>query len=148
MYLFGKIILQNQGGKKMKKTIIITLTLLCLCFLAVSVNAADMVIKAGHSHSIEHPDTKGLELFKELVEEKTSGRIEVQIFPAGQLGNENEMLEQFKLGTLELTISGRCEQSNPKLAALGLPFLFRDYSHVEKVLYGPIGDMYADYAED
>jgi TRAP-type transport system periplasmic protein len=104
-------------------------------------------IKMGHGHSTSHPNHIGYLAFKEMVEGESDGRITVEIYPSNQLGNEEEMLQQLKVGTLQFTISGRFNVTAPKLEAFGLPFLFRDYTHVEQVLGGPIGEEYAKAAE-
>lgn len=109
-------------------------------------------IKIGHGHATTHPNHVGYIAFKEFVEKETNGRMKVDVFPSNQIGNEEEMLDQLKIGTLQFTISGRFQQTAPKLEAFGLPFLFRvlfrDYKHVEQVLMGPIGQEYAKPAEE
>ena len=66
--------------------------------------------------------------FAEEVNEKTDGRIQVKIFPNGQLGSENENLEQLQAGVIAMT-----KVSAPGLAtyneaynAFGLPYIFND----------------------
>ena len=107
-----------------------------------------MTLKLGHGHSPQHPDHLGLVYFKELVEKATNGRIKVEVFPSAQLGNESEMCEQTKLGTITGLIGARFEDMSPKLYATALPFIFRDYDHAERVLKGPTGQRYAAFTED
>ena len=66
--------------------------------------------------------------FAEEVNEKTNGRVQVKIFPNGQLGSENENLEQLQAGVIAMT-----KVSAPGLAtyneaynAFGLPYIFKD----------------------
>jgi tripartite ATP-independent transporter DctP family solute receptor len=135
--------------KKVKFSFVLLVMMLLFVFL-IGVQGAEKsyVIKTGHSHNITHPYQIGLNLFKEMVEKNSKGRIKVEIFPAEQLGTEDQMLEQLKLGSLQTGIMGRYETVNPRMAAFALPFLFRDYQHVEKVLAGPVGKLYASYAEE
>lgn len=64
--------------------------------------AAQTVVKLAHAVSTQDPYQYGSERFKELVEKGTGGRLQVQLFPAGQLGNEREIIEGVKLGTIEV----------------------------------------------
>jgi tripartite ATP-independent transporter DctP family solute receptor len=131
----------------MRKLLILSITILFICLLITPIQAEEIVLTAGHGHSIEHPYQIGYEHFKKIIEEETNGRIKVNIYPANQLGNEAEMTEQCKVGALDTVISGRFQATIPALEALGLPFLFRDYDHVERVFAGPIGQKYAEGAE-
>lgn len=129
-----------------KLSVFLLLTLVFLIMVNMSV-AAD-TIRIGHVVNESHPYHSGAELFKDIVETQTNGRIKVQINSNGQLGNEKEMLEMAKLGTIEGVLAGRYAGTNPKLEGLGLPFLFRDYEHAEKVLYSDIGEQFAQNAEN
>ena len=112
-----------------------------------SASAKTITIKVGHGHSIQHPVNQGFLLFKELVEKQTQGRMKVEVFPSSQLGNESEMAELCKLGTMQGVMFGRYEEMSPMMYAFTLPFLFKDFAHVERVLAGPAGDYIAWYTE-
>lgn len=103
--------------------------------------AKPIVLRVGHVLSEEHPYQLGLLKFKELVEQKTNGKVEVQVFPSSQLGNERDMLEGLKLGTLEMALTGTGVTQNyqKKLSLFSLPYIFRDSEHAYKVLDGPVG---------
>jgi len=137
--------------KSLKLTAILAVIAIILYGL-FGVNTASaqksMTLKMGHGHSILHPDHLGLVKFKELLQTRTNGRIKVEIFPSAQLGSEQEMCEQAKIGTITGLIGARFEEMSPKLYATSLPFLFRDYGHTEKVLKGPIGNYYASFTEE
>ena len=106
------------------------------------------VVKAGCLHGTEHIKYKGFAKMKEVLEEESDGRITMEIYPAGQLGTEPEMLDQLKMGTLHFTNSGAVRQFCPQLNAFALPFLLKDLDHIEAVLTGEIGQKYAKYAEE
>ena len=74
--------------------------------------------------------------FKEVLEEKTEGRYTVEIYPAGQLGGSRELMESLQIGNLELTIvtGSDINQFVPELAVQDLPYLFRDWQHVENFI--------------
>jgi C4-dicarboxylate-binding protein DctP len=80
--------------------------------------------------------------FKQLVEERTQGYYEVQIFPAQQLGSNQDEVEQTILGTIELTLQPAAILSLfvPKVMLLDFPFLWPPQEDVMwQVLDGPLG---------
>src|SRR6267378_4697938 len=76
------------------------------------------------------------------IETETGGRISLQMYPLMQLGGEKEMIEQAQLGALQLArISvGALGPVVDELNVFNLPFIFRDETHMRKVIDGPIGD--------
>ena len=100
---------------------------LLLVFGGVTGVAAQTVVKLAHAVSAQDPYQYGSERFKEYVEKGTSGRLQVQIFPAGQLGNEREIIEGVKLGTIEgLVASAPLAGFSTAFLLFDLPFLFSD----------------------
>jgi TRAP-type C4-dicarboxylate transport system substrate-binding protein len=81
------------------------------------------------------------EKFAEEVKARTGGAIEVQIFPSGQLGQEKEMFESMRLGSLELGfIPGNAiEAFEPSAGLFSLPYLFTSNAHVFAVEDGATG---------
>ena len=59
---------------------------------AGSANAADITFKLAHGASDKHPFHKLAELYKASVEKKTGGKVEVQLFPNRQLGDDIDVL--------------------------------------------------------
>lgn len=89
-----------------------------------------------------HTYNQGANKFAELVKERSKGRIEVRVYPDGQLGKgERELLEAIQAGTLDIYVGSTAPLSgfSPSMGILDIPFLFRDYAHVDKVLDGPNG---------
>lgn len=87
-----------------------------------------LVLTLAHGLSETHTVHIAMTEFAQQVEEKTDGRIKVQIFPNGQLGSENENMEQLMAGVLAMT-----KVSAPGLATyneayhtFGLPYIFDD----------------------
>jgi tripartite ATP-independent transporter DctP family solute receptor len=77
----------------------------------------------------------------EKVQEKSAGRMRVEIFPSEQLGNEKECIEALQLGYLAMTktSSAPMEGFVSQMQVFGIPYLFRDAEHFWKVCNGPIG---------
>jgi len=133
------------------KTLLTVITAIGLfANLAGSAFAADIVLKAAHNGSADHPFDDGYKKFKEVIEAATNGNVEVQIFPAEQLGTEEQVNEMLQLGTAALNITGSAAVSNwvPQAELFNLPFIFRDVDHMYQVLDGPVGDRIADAIED
>ncbi|WP_221038020.1 TRAP transporter substrate-binding protein [Gelria sp. Kuro-4] len=100
-----------------------------------------IVLKLGHVLNEASPFHKGAEEFARAVKEKSGGRLEVKIFPNGQLGNDRTLAEAMQMGTLDMEVAGSATLVGfvPRLQLFDLPFLFRDQQHAYKVLDGPIG---------
>ncbi|WP_126425411.1 TRAP transporter substrate-binding protein [Brevibacillus marinus] len=98
---------------------------------ALTLKSADVV-------SVTSPYTKGMEKLSELVSAETNGRITIKHFPAGQLGNDSQIVEGVKLGSIDIGMVGTI---NSKVTeALYLPFLFENSEHMNAVLKGEIGE--------
>ncbi|MGH7308733.1 MAG: TRAP transporter substrate-binding protein [Candidatus Rokuibacteriota bacterium] len=100
-----------------------------------------VVIKFSHNQQTITPPHKAAEMFKQMVEERTKGYYEVQIYPAQQLGGLRDQVEGVALGTIEVTQQTPPTISLfvPKVMVLDFPFLWTDEEAMWKVLDGPIG---------
>jgi len=106
-----------------------------------------VVIKYAVVGPDEHPYTIMATKFKELVEAKTNGQVQVTIFPNAQLGSEREMAEGVRMGTIQMTTvttDGTLPAWVPELQIFSLPYLFRDRDHAYKVMDGDIGKELGD----
>jgi len=104
--------------------------------------AADkIIIRVATGTAPDHPENVGSNKFKEIVEKKTNGRVEVHVHPAGQLGSQRDFVEALRSGTLEVTMVtlGFYSAYDPLLNIFELPYLFRDRDHAYRVVDGPIG---------
>lgn len=81
------------------------------------------------------------EKFKEIVEEKTNGAYQIEIYPDGKLGDEATLLESMAADELELGIvtSGPFVNFAPEMGVLDMPFLFSGNEEAHKVLDGEVG---------
>lgn len=84
---------------------------------------------------------RAAEQFAEKVKTDSGGKMIVRLYPSGQLGNERELIEGLKLGSIDLTVTGLAIIGwyAPEYGAFEVPFLWRDYDHVNLVWNGPIG---------
>lgn len=107
---------------------------------------AKTILKLGTSTQPTHIYNQAAEYFGKLVADRTGGDIEVQVFPASQLGSERDMVEGLQLGTLEMTLTSTGPMGNfvPQVKLFNLPFLFKDRESCYRVLDGEIGTQIAD----
>lgn len=106
-------------------------------------------IKLGHSDTVDNLLHVSLLNFKAYVEEKSEGRLKVDVYASEQLGSNAEMAEMVEMGSLDAMMLPQGQEANyaPKLNILGMPFLFSSYDDVYKVLDSEIGDeLIADLA--
>jgi C4-dicarboxylate-binding protein DctP len=105
---------------------------------------APIVIKFSHVVAVDTPKGKGAEHFKKLAEEKTKGRVKVEIYPNSTLFKDGEEMEALSLGSVQLLAP-----SVAKFGPLGvrefevfdLPYMFDDVADLHKVTEGPAGAM-------
>lgn len=106
-----------------------------------------IVFQFGHMNTEEDNIHKGLLSFKEAVEERTNGEIQIDIFPNGQLGENTEVLEQVRLGGNMMTqfSVGSLGEYVPNFDILLGPFLYEDWEQAQKLLKS---DLVAEWEED
>ena len=85
------------------KRILFVAALAASTALAAPAIAADVVLKIATVVSGDHPENVGAREIERLIEERSNGEIDVRIFTDGQLGNQRELVEQLREGTLEMT---------------------------------------------
>jgi tripartite ATP-independent transporter DctP family solute receptor len=105
-----------------------------------------VVIKLGNVQATADIVQTGLKRFADLVAERTKGQLQVQIFPASQLGTEQELLEGVQLGTIHMFegSSGSVGRFLPDLEAFAAPYVWRDTDHMLKTVRGPVGQGLAE----
>lgn len=97
--------------------------------------------QVGHVVTTDHSYHLALEKFAEEVDKNSDGKIKIEIFPSGQLGNERDLVEGLTMGTIDMALSnsGNLASFIDSYQVFDLPFLFRDNEHAHKVLDGEIG---------
>jgi C4-dicarboxylate-binding protein DctP len=103
---------------------------------------APIVIKFSHVVAVDTPKGKAAEYFKKLAEERTKGRVKVEVYPNSQLYKDKEEMEALQLGAVQMLA--------PSLAKFGplgvrefevfdLPYIFDNYAELHRITQGPIG---------
>ena len=124
-------------------------TLLQAAFVATAALSSTLVlaqnpiiIKFSHVGAPDTPKGKGAQRFKELAEQRSGGRVKVELYPNSQLYKDKEELEALQLGSVQMLA--------PSLAKFGplglkefevfdLPFLFKDTEAFRAITDGPLG---------
>ncbi|GAA4714962.1 TRAP transporter substrate-binding protein [Brevibacillus fulvus] len=101
------------------------------------------------THPPDYPTVIGDQKFADLVNERTNGRIKIEIFPSGQLGEEKAVLEQVQLGAIEFarTNAAPLAEFNEELSILSLPYIFDNDEHLWRFLEGEMGNKMLDDLE-
>lgn len=102
---------------------------------------AQTVIKLAHDQPETSTHHQAALRWKELVEERTNGEYEIQIFPASVLGSGTQMIEQTQAGAVEAFAlpTGWIAPFAPSVSVLDLPFLFPSREVTYQVVDGPVG---------
>ena len=127
----------------MKLVSVLTAACAALLFATASADAQQpIVIKFSHVVAVDTPKGKGAERFKQLAEERTKGRVKVEIYPNSSLFKDGEEMEALQLGSVQILA--------PSLAKFGplgvrdfevfdLPYIFDNYDELHKVTEGKVG---------
>jgi tripartite ATP-independent transporter DctP family solute receptor len=126
----------------MKKRILMGIILASFCFsvMAYAAPPPKYILKLGHVSASTYPYHLASERVAKEVLEKTKGEVDIKIFPSSQLGSSRDLAEGVQLGSVDIALVNTAvlAQFAPRIIILDLPFLFRDYEHVHKVLDGPL----------
>ena len=89
-----------------------------------------------------HPSVQMMERVAKQVREETGGSVEIQTFPAGQLGSSRDVIESTSSGAIQIVDEGAAQfgQFVPQFSILEAPYLWRDPQHVRRVLGSQIVD--------
>jgi tripartite ATP-independent transporter DctP family solute receptor len=97
--------------------------------------------RLGHQWAIDHPAAQGAVKVAEVLAQRSSGRLKIDVFPAGQLGTGKELDQQVSDDSLDFTIDGPGILGlwQKTLSIYEAPFVARDWNHVVKIMEGEWG---------
>ena len=89
-----------------------------------------------------HPNAISMRYLAERIGEVSGGLLDREVFTAGSVGGEDEIVESVSLGMIQIYMGATAPLVNyvPQLSIFDLPYLFKNRDHVDKVLWGPVGD--------
>ncbi len=145
----------------MNKMLQVMVVLLCFSSLVLFAGGAaetkstvvekrpEMILRYAEVNAVNDERAVASQLFADIINERTNGRIEIQVFPGAQLGDNKTVVQGLQLGSIDM-----CNEPPTNLKSLGvdvpyldvfsLPFLFRDEDHAIAVMDGSIGQKVID----
>lgn len=145
----------NSGGKKsMKKVLSSILAVAMFASLATacggsaggnaggSTEEKEFSIKIGDNWGATHPMAAALDnVFKKQIEEKSGGKIKVEVYHDGLLGDEAALWQAVRDGSVDFAVVGTpMNQEFSMMLISDWPFLYRNIEHAKMVWTGPIAD--------
>lgn len=120
---------------------------IALCFSILLVSCSDksadtpIVIKFPHVTAPATPKGQAAERLKQLVDERLGGRVIVEVYPSGQLLNDDDSLDALAFGEIQMIAVSlsKLDRLTHAFQVFDLPFLFRDLHAVEKFQATPDG---------
>ncbi len=117
-------------------------SVIALAFASIAFGQAPIVIKFSHVVAVNTPKGKAADYFKKIAEERTKGRVKIEVYPNSTLFKDGEEMDALQLGSVQMLA--------PSLAKFGplgvrdfevfdLPFMFDSYAELHKVTEGPEG---------
>ena len=102
--------------------------------------AQTTVLRWAENQAQSHPSAQMIERVAKDVKEKTSGRLEVQGFPGGQLGGSRDVVEAVSSGAITMTTEGAAllGQFVPQLSIIEAPYIWKDAAHMQRALNSPL----------
>ncbi len=136
-----KFMTQLSGDQLQKCSGIIICLILIGMLAGCEQSSNSHTLRLAHVLDTNSPVHKGMEHFREQLVALSGGKMKVEIYSGGQLGNERESLELLQLGSLDIAkvSSAVVENFVPEMGVFSLPYLFRDADHYWQVFNGEIG---------
>ena len=142
----------------MKKIILSVLMVTALFVLAACGSSSNggsgsssdkIVLKFGHHLSENHTLGKQADLFAQKISEKTDGRITVDVYANGQIGDQRDLIEGLKIGTVDMSLGDTAVVSNyyTPLGILDLPQMFETMEEGMEIVSGELGDVFKEEIE-
>ena len=130
-----------------KRSLLVSTTLAVfigtLSFTLATDAQAQQRLRVASNFPVEHTASKALEIFKRDLEAATKNELQVDVFPAMQLGGAGENTDQIRSGTIFAAITSIAYFTRivPDYEAVSLPFLFKSRDVAFKVIDGPVGQI-------
>ncbi len=104
--------------------------------------AAPIVIKFSHVTTADTPKGKGADQFRKLVEERTQGRVKVEVYPNSTLYKDKEELEALQLGAVQM-LAPSVSKFGPlgvrEFEVFDLPYIFDNTEEMHRITQGSLG---------
>lgn len=133
----------------MKKTVLWVLTAM-IFWGAFPARAEEYTIRVAFIGAESHGSYITLnEKFKKDIEEKTGGRVKVELYPNAQLGSDRQAIEGISIGTLEMAVVGGSSllTLDDRMTIMDLPFIFKTREAAHKAYDEFLTEEFNKYLE-
>lgn len=120
--------------------------LLASAACATAANACERTLRSSDTHPDGYPTVEAVKQMGKLLEEKTGGRLCIEVFHSAQLGEEKDSIEQTQFGVIDMdrVSLGPFNNIIPETQIPSLPYIFRSTDHMHKVMDGEVGQEILD----
>src|SRR5574341_1102372 len=134
------LVAEHKEGAVMRQFLGVLSVVGILCLPVAAIEAAT-IIRWGDVLAADHPAVQMIQRVANRVKDATQGRIEIQAYPASQLGSSKDQIEAVALGTQQMVTEGAANfgQWVPSISIIEAPYVWRDAAHLTKVMSGPVG---------
>lgn len=136
--------------KTFTRTLLALSAVAALAAVPLAAQAQTTRLTLGHGAAVGNPRHEAAVKFAEVVKARSAGRIDVQVAPSGQLGDDAAMVTALRTGALDMSANsqGAVSVAVPEYAAYGMPFMFSSPAQAFKLLDGPLGQELAQKSAD
>ena len=112
-----------------------------VCFIGASAEAQTIKLRFAGNMPAQNANSKAMVVFKEEIEKSSGGKVQIDIFPAMQLGGAGENVDMVKSGTLSMCYAGAAYFVGfvPEMGVISLPFLFKDRPTTQQIMTSSLG---------
>jgi len=123
----------------MQRKTFLRITAVALALLS-SAAFAQTKLKFAHVYETSEPYHKMALWAADEIKKRTNGKYQIDVFPASQLGNENDINQGLTLGTVDMIYTGMAFAGNtyPPISIASGAFMFRDYDHWQSFRTSPV----------
>ena len=118
------------------KSAAVAVTAVFACAYTFAADFSAQTIRLAHTAAVSHAHHEAAQLFAKNVADRTGGKVKVEIYPAGELGDQPALAEQVTLMALDSAVVslGNLAMYSKKLNAMTAPFLFENYEHAHRTI--------------
>ena len=119
----------------------IAAALMASTMLAGAAQACETTLRSAETHPDGYPTVEAVKKMSEVLEEKTGGRLCIEVYHSAQLGEEKDTIEQTKFGVIDMARVSLGPFNNliEETKVVSLPYIFRSVEHMHQVMDGDIG---------
>lgn len=112
--------------------------------------ACEVTLRSSDTHPEGYPTVVAVQKMGEMLEERTGGKLCIEVFHSAQLGQEKDTIEQTQFGVIDMNRVSLGPFNNiiEETQVPSLPFIFRSTDHMHRVMDGPVGQQILDAFSD